>query len=90
MNQSVPEPFLTYNQQAHRWEGSDGEWFIWMDDSTFQAYVTAWQEGERFHRSASVQLEEATRHCAHFRYWDNCELNYDRRVHKVFRGGTQR
>ena len=90
MNQGKSEPRLIYNQQARRWEGSNGEWLIWMDDPTFQAYVVAWQEGERSLRSAPVQLQEAVHHCTRFRYWENCELNYDRRVHKMFRGGTQR
>jgi hypothetical protein len=82
-----PEPMLTYQPDTGRWSGANAQFSIWMDDDTLRAYVASWVNWRQWlpHLPAEERHALATGHCQRVAYWQNCERNYDRRVHLTYR-----
>lgn len=77
------EPKLEYQPETGRWVGANAQFSIWMDDTTFLAYVASWYEWTRWlpDRPPVERRAAAVAHCQRVSYWFGCEKNYDPHVH---------
>jgi hypothetical protein len=83
---SVQEPALLYDPRTGRWSGASASFSVWMDDTTFRAYVATWYEWPTWlvDLSPEERLGAAVSHCRRLEYWRGCERNYDYRVHITY------